>query len=382
MNKKGGTHLTIQDREFIEACLAKSMKCSTISKLLDKDERTISKEILKRRKPKENGRYNLSPNNPKNGKCKTIKRFPFVCNGCEHRQQCYEKIKYFYEAKYAQDNYETILSSSREGIDMTFEQKVEFDTTLKTGVSKGQSPYHIAKTNPETITCSVRTMYRWIEEGKTTIQNIDLRRKVKLKPRKKLKQKNKDDLKVRNNRTYLDFIKYYANNPGIGLVEIDTVEGPKELSKKCLLTIHFTTTHFMMAYLLDSKEKSEVSRIFKYLQKTLGKDLYQKLFPIILTDRGTEFLNVDSIECFYEDGEQISHIFFCDSYSSYQKGSIEENHSLIRYIIPKGTSMDNLTQDQINFMMSNINSYERKSISSNPYCLMKALYGEEFLKKN
>lgn len=109
--------------------------------------------------------------------------------------------------------------------------------------------------------------------------------------------------------------------------------------------------------------------------------MYQKLFPIILTDRGTEFLNVDSIECFYEDGEQISHIFFCDSYSSYQKGSIEENHSLIRYIIPKGISVDNLIQDQINFMMSNINSYERKSISSNPYCLMKALYGEEFLKK-
>lgn len=381
MNRKGGTHLTLQDRMFIEKCLTNNMSCFQIASQLDKDERTISKEIKKRRKPKENGRFKLNPNSPRIGTCKTITRFPFVCNGCVRRKQCFEKVKYYYEANSAHNNYKLILSSAREGIDMTFDQKIEFDTALETGINKGQSPYHIAKSNPEAITCSVRTMYRWIEEGKTTVQNIDLRRKVKLKPRRKVKQKNRDDLKVRIGRNYADFIRFYANNPGIGLVEIDTVEGPKEISKKCLLTIHFTATHFMIAYLLDSKEKDEVSKVFIYLQNVLGKELYKRIFPIILTDRGTEFLDVNAIEYFYEDGEKISNVFFCDSYSSYQKGAIEENHTLIRYIIPKGTSMDDLSQEQVELMISNINSYERKSVSSNPYFLMKVLYGEELLKK-
>lgn len=102
-------------------------------------------------------------------------------------------------------------------------------------------------------------------------------------------------------------------------MEIDIVEGPKELSKKCLLTIHFTATHFMLAYLLDAKQKEHVSHIFRFLQKSLRKTLYKKLFPIILTDRGSEFLDVHSIECFFEDDEKVSHLFFCDSYSNYQK---------------------------------------------------------------
>lgn len=381
MNRIGGTHLTRQDRISIEKYLENNYTCYKIAELLDKDERTISKEIMKRRIPKENGRYKLNPDSSTIGKCKKIIRFPFVCNGCKKRPQCFEKTKYFYEADTAQTNYELILSSSREGIDMTFDQKIEFDTVLEAGIRKGQSPYHIAKANPEVIRCSIRTMYRWIDEGKTTIQNVDLRRKVKMKPRKKVKQKNKDDLKVRYGRTYADFIRFYGDNPGIGIVEIDTVEGPKDVSKKCLLTIHFTATHFMLAYLLESKEKNEVSKAFVNLQKTLGKELYKKLFPIILTDRGTEFLNVDEIECFYKDGEKVSHLFFCDSYSSYQKGAIEENHSLIRYIIPKRVSMDDLTQNHIELMISHINSYERQSVSSNPYFLMKILFGEELLKK-
>lgn len=381
MNRKGGSHLTLQDRMLIEKCLTNQMSCSQIASQLDKDERTISKEIKKRRTSKENGRYKLKPHNLGTETCKTITRFPFVCNGCIKRQQCFEKMKYYYDANLAHNSYKRILSLAREGIDMTFDQKIEFDSVLETGIMKGQSPYHIAKSNPETITCSIRTMYRWIEDGKTTIQNVDLRRKVKLKPRKKMKQKNKDDLKVRFGRTYADFIRFYADNPGIGLVEIDTVEGPKEISKKCLLTIHFTATHFMMAYLLNSKEKDEVSKVFIYLQNILGKELYKKLFSIILTDRGTEFLDVERIEFFHDDGEKVSSVFFCDSYSSYQKGAIEENHTLIRYIIPKGTSMDDLSQKQIELMISNINSYERKSISSNPYLLMRALYGEDLLKK-
>ena len=53
-------------------------------------------------------------------------------------------------------------------------------------------------------------------------------------------------------------------------------------------------------------------------------------------------------------------IFYCHPSSPYQKGSCEVNHELLRRILPKGTSFDDLTQKNINLMMSHINSYKKK----------------------
>lgn len=379
MNRKGGTHLSKQDRNAIRDGLAINLTLKEIATSLDKDERTISKEIKKRRNKTENGRAVLR--NKPIEECKKITRFPYVCNGCSKRNSCLQDFKWFYDPDLAQENYEIILSTSREGIDMSFEDKVKLDAILKNGIDKGQSPYHIVKSNPENIKCSVRTVYRYIDQNKTVVQNIDLRRKVKLKPRTHYKEKNKGNLQVFEGRSYVDFIRFYAEHPGIGLTEIDTVEGQKEGKNKCLLTIHSTALHFMMIILLESKTKECVSRAFLHLQKLLGKLLYKKLFCCTLTDRGSEFVDPSAIENFCEDGEKICHLFYCDSYSSYQKGAIEENHVLIRYVIPKGTSLNDFSQDDMNLLMSHINSYHRASISSSPIILAKALYGEEFLKK-
>ena len=63
------------------------------------------------------------------------------------------------------------------------------------------------------------------------------------------------------------------------------------------------------------------------------------------------------------------------------KGSIEQNHELIRYVIPKGQIFDNLNQDDINKLVSHINSYYRDSIETTPYILAKKYFGNAFLKK-
>jgi IS30 family transposase len=53
-------------------------------------------------------------------------------------------------------------------------------------------------------------------------------------------------------------------------------------------------------------------------------------------------------------------VFYCDPYQSNQKAACENNHRLIRMVLPKGMSMNGLTQDDVNLMMSHINSYARK----------------------
>ena len=84
---------------------------------------------------------------------------------------------------------------------------------------------------------------------------------------------------------------------------------------------------------------------------------------MILTDRGSEFTNPLAIE-FNKGNGRRTHIFYCDPQRSDQKGGCEVTHEMIRRVLPKKTSFDNLTQDDINLMMSHINSYNRKKLNN------------------
>lgn len=258
------------------------------------------------------------------------------------------------------------------------EDKATFDAILKEGVANGQSIHHIVETNKDKIRYSERSAYRLVDRSQTLVQPLNLRRKVKLKPRKHYVYKE-DNKKVRKGRTYADYIAFLAENPLIHPVQIDTVESVSTGIHKCLLTIHFPSLRFMLLFVLKRKCKDEVTRVFLYLKNLLGNELYKKLFPVILTDRGTEFCDPEMIEIDTVTGELLTCVFFCDSYSSFQKGAIEENHEFLRYIIPKGVVFDNLTQDQADLMVSHINGYYRKVIDTTPYALAKAFWGENLL---
>ncbi len=109
----------------------------------------------------------------------------------------------------------------------------------------------------------------------------------------------------------------------------------------------------------------------------LGREVFQKLFPVLLTDNGSEFSNPIRIEADH-NGEIRTRIFYCDSNRPDQKGSIEVNHEFIRRIIPRGESLEDYTQMDINKMMSHINSYGRKRLNDvSPYDMFVLMYGEE-----
>ena len=109
--------------------------------------------------------------------------------------------------------------------------------------------------------------------------------------------------------------------------------------------------------------------------------MFKKVFEVILTDNGSEFFNPISIEVDKETGEIISHIFYCDSGASWQKGAIEKNHEYIRYVLPKGSSFDNLTQEKTNILMSNINSTSRDILNGKtPYEAMLMVLDEQTIE--
>lgn len=161
---------------------------------------------------------------------------------------------------------------------------------------------------------------------------------------------------------------------------MDTVEG-LQTESDCFLTLLWRKSKFMLIFKLESQTTEGVTRIFKTLQTLIPLDIYKNLFQVILTDNGHEFFDVNNIECILSTGEYVTHLFFCDPHVPSQKGSIEKNYEFIRYILPKGSSFKNITQEGCNLIMNNINSLCRDSLNGkSPYEAMLFLCDEYILK--
>ena len=160
------------------------------------------------------------------------------------------------------------------------------------------------------------------------------------------------------------------------------MEGRKGIDEKCLLTIHFTNCKLMLAFIRDRNSAASVVEIFALLRSLLGNDTYARLFPVLLTDNGGEFSDPLPIEMDISSGEILSRVFYCDPGQSQQKGACENNHELIRRVIPKGMSMNNYDQEMIDLMMSHINSYLRVELGGkSPYDVFSFMYDPNILDK-
>jgi len=270
---------------------------------------------------------------------------------------------------------------SREGINLSKSEAYEIDKIIAPLIKeKNQSINHIYANHPDELYFSKTTFYTYVNAGIFSFRNIDLPRKVKYHPRKSTKkQKIRRETAVRKDRKHEDFNQYIGKNPDASIVEMDTVEGKK--GGKVFLTLLFRNSKFMLIYLLEKKTMQCVAEIFVHLKELLGEDVFKKLFEVILTDNGSEFLNPMSIEISEETGEILSNVFYCDPSASWQKGAIEKNHEYIRYVLPKGTSFNELSQEDAYILASNINSTNREILNNQtPYEAAKLLMDEKTLK--
>ena len=148
--------------------------------------------------------------------------------------------------------------------------------------------------------------------------------------------------------------------------ELDTVHSSRE-SNKTLLTLFFTKEKLFLAFLLNRCTKGAVRLTFDRLEKRLGTYEFISVFENILTDRGSEFGDPVSLETGIQ-GIQRSSIYYCDPMRSGQKGAIEQAHTMLRMVLPKGTSFEFLTQWDVNIIVNHINSTPREILSGRtPY---------------
>ena len=219
---------------------------------------------------------------------------------------------------------------------------------------KHQSINHIYATHAEELGCSRRTLYSYIDACVFDVRNGDLRRAVRYKKRKKATKSSARDRSYRQGHNYEDFLKYLKEHPGTNVVEMDCVEGKKG-EGKTLLTLTFRNCNLMLMFLLEHQDRECVLKVLTHLEKILGQESFKRLFPIILTDGGSEFSAREEMETFC-DGSPSTVVFYCDPYSFWQKGACEKNHEYIRYIIQKGNSFADLNDKKVQLMINHINN--------------------------
>ena len=408
-------HLTLSDRIYIEKCLDEDSTFKDIAKYLCKDPSSITREVKSRLIYTNSmnhtavnycanksicrevnicncpacGNKRCSKCNRCNKNCKKFKpndcykrmhRAPYVCNGCPNRFGCHQPKRY-YRATNAEHEYKEKLHNCREGINLTPEELTRLDNLISPLVLKGQPIFHIYTNNKGEIGCSVKTIYNYINAGILSAKRMDLRRAVKYKKRYKAKNnENNIPKNARIGRTLEDMDAFLKEYPELRnqTVQMDTVMGCKG-SKQSLLTMYFTNCNMQLSFILDEHTAMNVGDVFDYLELKLGIEAFKMMFPLIVTDNGTEFSNPEYLET-AADGSKRTKIFFCDPYSSWQKGECEKNHEYIRYVIPKGQSMDDYIQADINKLMCHINSLSRESLHGySPYDLALIHFGEDIL---
>lgn len=378
-------HLSYEDRKNIEDGLNDNKSINEISKEIGRSHSTILREIDRNKiyyKPNNYGYSKIT--DPKNlykyQPCERLSKSPYVCNGCKSRSGC-RKERYTYYARKADDSYREIKSEARKGINLTPEEVYTINKTLTPLIKKGQTINHLYINHPDILDFSKPSFYNYVNNGVFEFGPLDFPRIVKYKKRKNSeKRRTRKEREILIGRKYEDFIEYTNSNPDLNIVEVDTVVGLQD-EPDCFLTLLWRKSKFMLIFKLENQTTEEVTRIFKTLQELIPEDDYKKLFQVILTDNGHEFFDVDNIECIQSTGEVVSKLFFCDPHMSCQKGMIEKNHEFIRYILPKGSSFKNITQEDCDVFMNNINSLCRDSLNGkSPYEAMLFLCDEYILK--
>ena len=391
-----GSHLSLEERKIIEKNISKGVRKFETAKELNRSQSTIGKEIKNNRKRRYSQVYD-SPWACKHfneckvciGKCRDFEEIPcfrrdrFVgaCNCCPDIKKC-KKAKYFYYANVSQKNYEYTLKDSRQGVNLNTTELYELAHIICTSIKQGQSIYTILENHKEITQCK-KTIYTYIEMGLFKdwgITSLDLRRKVTRKIRKKNKLKKRAEPADYTGRKYEDYMEYIKSNPTFATTEMDTVYNSQ--SGPYIQTFIFENTGLMIGLLKKQKTAEEMSNSLNYFQDILSDEMYQKLFGLLLTDRGSEFAKPNLFEINHETGEIRSKIFYCDAQMPSQKPHVENNHIFIRDIIKKKSKIDDLTQDKLNLMFSHINSVPRKALGGKtPYEAFAFFYGKETLDK-
>lgn len=398
-------HLTLAERQIIETGISHGSTKAAIAKTLGKDKSTIGKEIKLHRvksfsisypldcslfpKCKDRNTFLCNPQCPSyiQFTCKRRDRSPGACNGCEKYSRCHYD-KYRYSASQADSEYRDSLVSTRLGINATLSQIKELGLLIQPLLKQGQSVYAILQNHPE-INLTEKTLYHYIEEGVfqnagVSITCMDLKRQVrrKLTKKKSIEYSPRKDRSYLKGRTHKEYTEFKEMNPDASVVEMDTVYNDGS-NGPFLQTFKFMKYDFLFCVYHQQKTSQTMLEGILLLESILGEQIFNEEVMVLKTDRGSEFILADKAEI-RDDGTRRTRLFYCDPMASWQKGSLENIHILIRDICQKETDLYALgldSQEKANRISSHINSYSKKKLNNKTSFSVLKFFNKEMADK-
>ena len=371
-----GTHYTLETRLLIEEYLNEGKTVTEIAKLLHRDRGNLSREIMKhrqltipstfgevrncncclKRKECHVGNSHRTCDRFELEVCDKLKSSPHVCNGCTTRSGC-RKAKQYYTAKEANTQYEQTLREARSNMYYTDLELEILNNDFYNLVKQSGSIYHSLRViNVGEFNFKRSSIYRQIKGGLLRLKPTDLpRASTRKRKAKSVDRTYKRDIE---SHTFEDYIEYKGNYPNAIEWEMDCVQGIIGKDEQVFLTLQIVKIKFLFVFVINRQTAKCVTDKLKEFKEALTPELFDKILNILLTDNGHEFLKLDDMMnvC------TITSIFYCHPYSSYEKGSIENNHEPLRRCIPQGVSLSIYNQDEINLLTSNINSMYREEL--------------------
>ena len=318
--EKRYTHLTKEERSEIEILLNKEYSIRSIAKVLDRDPGTISREV------KRNGLRT-------------------------HRGNRKGVSTGRYRAKLAQQKAGVRRNNAKYQGKKIWENK-ELREYIKKKLKQDWSPDVISgriKIEEKSFYASKTAIYEYLYSsyGQSLCKYLPSKRY-----RKKRREKKKKKERIPN-RVSIEKRPKEANlKLRYGHYEGDTiVSGRKTGSKTSLSVLYERKAKYIAAKKVSCLKPKENNEAIEDMGRRIEE------FRTLTLDNGIE--NMRHRELKEEMGIET---FFCDPYSSWQKGGVENANRLIRRYIPKGEDINNYSDEFVKDMCDKLNNIPRKSL--------------------
>jgi len=206
---------------------------------------------------------------------------------------------------------------------------------------------------------TTKTLYNYIDAGFFSgISNKNLWQKRKKKKRG-YRTVSRVNTKNRGCRSIEDRPKKINNRIEYGHWEGDTVKGPQE-AKSGLFTLTERKTREEIIIKIEQATQEAIQAAVDGLETAHG-DNFKVKFKSITFDNGPEFLGWKSLEIsLLKPTEQRTMVYFAHSYSSWERGTNENQNRMIRRFVPKGTDIADVSDKEIKWIQDWMNNYPRK----------------------
>lgn len=223
------------------------------------------------------------------------------------------------------------------------------------------SPYAtliaLQKEFPDTYICKT-TLYNYIYKKRLSVKRTDL--PYHKSTRKTTEEPHRPSLKMLGGKTIEERPKSVYGRDIFGHWEMDTVVGAKKKSRSCLLVLSERLTRREIIRKIPDKKAESVIAEMNKLELDLGIKSFKRIFKTITCDNGVEFSDFEGIEKSVNGIDTRTNVYFCHPYCSSERGTNENQNKLIRRYIPKGSIIDNYTEEYVQKVEDFINNYPRR----------------------